>query len=54
MKQKGNIIGYDIWGNYITNDEFIADVNLALQELEDGTLETYSSETVKRIILNSE
>jgi hypothetical protein len=54
MKAGENIIGYDANGNSITDSEFIADIKLALQQLQDNSLETYDSETVKRIILKSE
>jgi IS5 family transposase len=48
---KENIVGYDAHSNPITDEEFIADINDALKQLEEGTLETYSSEEVRQMIL---
>ncbi|WP_294823516.1 hypothetical protein [uncultured Flavobacterium sp.] len=48
---KENIIGYDKYGDPVTDEAFIADINDALKHLEDGTLETYSSEEVRQMIL---
>jgi hypothetical protein len=45
-----NIVGYEPDGTPITNEEFIADINLALQQLRDGTLETLTTEEVRETI----
>jgi len=45
-----NIVGYEPDGTPITNEEFIADINLALQQLKDGTLETLTTEEVREKI----
>lgn len=45
------VIGYDIESKSISKNEFVTDIFDALLSLEKGTLETYSSEEVKRKIL---
>ena len=50
MKTDNNIAGYDAEGNPITNEELIADINLALQQLRDDTLITFTSEDVREKI----
>jgi hypothetical protein len=50
MKQN-EIAGYDTYGNPITNEELIADINLALKQLREETLETYTSEEVREMFL---
>lgn len=49
--QKQNIIGFDIDGNSIFEEEYVADIQDALNCLAKGKLETYSSQEVKRKIL---
>jgi len=44
------IIGYDEDGNPVSEEELIADVNAVLKQLDEGTLETYSTEEVRRMI----
>lgn len=51
MSLDNDIVGYDAEGNPITAKEFIADINEALKQFKEGTLETYSSEEVKQMIL---
>lgn len=51
LLDKENIIGHDAHGNPITDEEFIGDINQALKQFKEGTLETYSSEEVRQIIL---
>lgn len=46
-----NIIGYDGHGNAIPEKEYIKDIQSALLEFREGTMETYTSEEVKRRIL---
>ncbi len=48
---KENIVGYDAYGTPIADEELIADINDTLKQLEEGTLETYSSDEVKQMIL---
>lgn len=50
MKTDDNIVGYDEEGNPVTYEEFMTDLNLTLQQLEDGTLETYTSKQVREKI----
>ncbi len=50
MKDENNIVGYEPDGTPITNEEFIADINLVLQQLRDGTLETLTTEEVREKI----
>ncbi|HAH54623.1 MAG TPA: hypothetical protein DCM02_04880 [Flavobacterium sp.] len=49
--QKQNIIGFDIEGNSIFEEDYVADIQDALNCLAIGKLETYSSQEVKRKIL---
>ena len=49
-----NIVGYDTEGNAITENEYIEDMNSALIELREGTMETYTNEEVKQRILDEE
>jgi hypothetical protein len=46
-----NIVGYDAEGNPVTDQDFVEDINLALLQLKEENLETYTSEEVKRKIL---
>jgi hypothetical protein len=46
-----NSIGYDMDGNPISEKEYIADIQLALHQLNEDKLETYTSEEVKSRIL---
>lgn len=48
-----NIIGYDSDGNPVTDEAYIQDINLALLELKEENLETYTSEEVKQRILGA-
>ncbi|MFP9113013.1 hypothetical protein ACLI1A_03675 [Flavobacterium sp. RHBU_3] len=45
-----NIVGYDAQGNPVTHEEFMEDLEDTLKQLEEGTLETYTSEEVKQMI----
>lgn len=45
-----NIVGYDENGDPVSDEAFIADVNATLKQLDEGTLETYSTEEVRRMI----
>lgn len=45
-----NIVGYDGEGNAVTHEAFMEDLEDTLQQLEDGTLETYTTEEVKQMI----
>jgi hypothetical protein len=45
------IVGYDGHGNAISEKEYIEDIQSALLEFREGTMETYTSEEVKRRIL---
>jgi len=45
-----NIVGYDAEGNTVTHEDFMEDLEDTLQQLEDGTLETYTTEEVKKMI----
>ena len=49
--QKQIIIGFDIEGNTIFEEDYVADIHDALNCLAKGKLETYSSQEVKRKIL---
>ena len=48
---KGNIIGFDVDGNSISEKEFFTDIHHALNCLAKGKLETYSSVELKMKIL---
>ena len=48
---KENVIGFDIYGNPISDKQFITDIHKALNSLAEGKLETYSSEEVKTRVL---
>ena len=45
-----NIIGYDGNGSPISQKEFVTDIHLAINQLNEGKLETYTSEEVKNKI----
>jgi hypothetical protein len=49
---KEHIIGFDMEGNPMSEKEYVADIHNALDYLTKGRLETYSSEEVKRKILD--
>ena len=51
MESNKDIVGYDFNGQPITTEDLIADINLALQQLKNGTLETLTSEEVQEKIL---
>lgn len=46
-----NVVGYDMEGNPISEKEYVADIQESLHLLNEGKLETYSSEEVKKRIL---
>lgn len=46
-----NIVGYDADGNPIAEKEYTKDIHEALHQLNEGKLETYSSEEVRKKIL---
>ena len=46
-----NVIGYDVIGNEILEKDYILDIKDALQSFENGNLDTYTSEEVKKKIL---
>ncbi|MEL1245298.1 hypothetical protein AAEO56_13560 [Flavobacterium sp. DGU11] len=54
MNLDNDIVGYDADGNPVTAKEFVADVKLILKQLEEGTLETYSTEEVRQMIFGSD
>ncbi|MFV8372877.1 hypothetical protein [Flavobacterium sp. LB2P74] len=46
-----NSVGYDEDGNPISEKEYTKDIHEALHQLNEGKLETYSSEEVRKKIL---
>ncbi|MFV8269762.1 hypothetical protein ACNQGP_07475 [Flavobacterium sp. GT2N3] len=46
-----NSVGYDAYGNPISEKEYVKDIHEALHQLNEGKLETYSSEEVRKKIL---
>lgn len=46
-----NVIGYDVNGYEILEKDYISDIKDALQSFENGNLDTYTSEEVKKKIL---
>lgn len=46
-----NVVGYDMEGNPISEKEYVTDIHESLRLLNEGKLETYSSEEVKKRIL---
>lgn len=52
LLDKENVIGFDMDGNPISEKEYVDDIHNALHLLAEGKLETYSSEEVKRKILD--
>jgi hypothetical protein len=44
-------VGYTTEGNPISEIDYVSDINQSLEDLKNGTLETYTSEQVKRKIL---
>lgn len=51
LLDKENIVGYDMEGNPISENEYVLDIHTTLHLLAEGKLETYSSEEVKRKII---
>ncbi len=49
-----NVIGYYGEGNPVSHEEYISDIRSALIQLDEGTLETYSTEEVRRMVLGNE
>lgn len=47
-----NVIGYDIDGNPISEKEYVSEILQDLQRLSDGNLESYTSEEVRKKILD--
>ena len=45
------IVGYTAEGNEISEIDYVSDINESLQRLKNGTLETFSSDDVRRNIL---
>jgi hypothetical protein len=45
------IIGYDMDGNPISENEYVSEILQDLHQLSEGKLETYSSEELKRKIV---
>ena len=50
LSDNENVIGYDENGNSISQKEFVTDIHLAINQLNEGKLETYTSEEVKNKI----
>ncbi len=50
---KKNIIGYDIKGNPITEEEYIADLDQINSDIDKGTAQLSSSEEVKKRIIDA-
>lgn len=46
-----NVIGYDVNGYEILEKDYTLDIKDALQSFENGNLDTYTSEEVKKKIL---
>jgi len=51
LLDKENVVGFDMEGNPISEKEYVDDIHNALHLLAEGKLETYSSEEVKRKII---
>jgi len=51
LNQK-NIIGYDTTGNPVTEDEYISDLNRINNEIDNGTAKLFSTEEVRKSIIN--
>jgi len=52
LLDKEIVIGFDSDGKPISEKEYVEDIHTALHSLAEGKLETYSSEEVKRKILD--
>ena len=46
-----NVVGYEADGSSITENEYITDINEAVLQFQHGTLETFSTAYVKKLIL---
>ncbi len=46
-----NIVGYDAAGKPITEKEYVKDIRESLDQLNEGKLETYTSDEVRNTIL---
>lgn len=46
-----NIIGYEVDGSPIFENDYVNDINQSLQLFKEGKLETYSTEEIKKHIL---
>jgi hypothetical protein len=47
LPDQENIIGYDMDGNPISENEYVSEILQDLHQLSEGMLETYSSQEVK-------
>ncbi len=51
LLDKENVVGFDMYGNPISEKVYADDIHNALHLLAEGKLETYSSEEMKRKII---
>ena len=50
--EKENIIGYDTNGNPISESQYIEEMNLLINDIDNGTAELYTTEEVKKSIID--
>ena len=47
-----NVVWYDMEGNPISEKEYVADIQESLRSFREGNLETYSTQEVRKQILD--
>ncbi len=50
--EKENIIGYDTKGSPITENQYIQEMNMLINDIDNGTAELYTIEEVKKSIID--
>lgn len=51
LLENEEIVGYTVDGNPISDIDYVSDINQSLENLKNGTLETYTSDEVRKKIL---
>lgn len=51
LLENEEIVGYTVDGNPISEIDYVSDINQSLENLKNGTLETYTSDEVRKKIL---
>ena len=51
LLENEEIVGYTVDGNPISDIDYVSDINQSLENLKNGTLETYTSDEVRKKFL---